>query len=125
MKGGRLQLSWLTWKFDSLPNDPCDEQLTRYTLSYLLHHIVGVIFTDHSGGLVHCMYLPLIQDFSRCRTLAWGAAVLAYLFRDLCKSCRICVEENAGCLLLLQLWAWSRLPTLAPVPHAQQLNDPF
>lgn len=36
LKGGRLQLSWLTSKFKSLPDDPSDEQLTRYTLSYLL-----------------------------------------------------------------------------------------
>lgn len=51
--------------------------------------------------------------------------MLAYLFRELCKSCRIGIEENAGCILLLQLWAWSRLHTLAPVPCGPVSTDPF
>lgn len=51
--------------------------------------------------------------------------MLAYLFRELCKSCRIGVEEVAGCLLLLQLWAWIRLPFLAPVPRGPLLKILF
>lgn len=47
------------------------------------------------------------------------------MFRELCKSCKIGVEENAGCILLLQLWAWSRLPTLAPVPRGSVPDDSF
>lgn len=123
LKGGRLQLSWLIETFPSLPHDPSEDELRRYTQSYLLQLITEVLFTDHSGGLVHCMYIPLIQDFERCRKLAWGAVVLAYLFRELCKSCRIGAEENAGCLLLLKLWAWTRLPTLAPVPRGPPLDN--
>lgn len=123
LKGGRLMLSWLTKVFDALPVCPSEEQLRRYTQSYILQLIAGVLFTDHSGGLVHCMYIPLIEDFGHCKKLAWGAAMLAYLFRELCKSCRIGVEEMAGCVLLLQLWAWSRLPFLALIPHGPSLDN--
>ncbi|KAL8096229.1 hypothetical protein AgCh_037258 [Apium graveolens] len=35
------------------------------------------------------------------------------------------VKEISGCLLLLQLSAWTRLPTLAPVPHGTSLDDPI
>lgn len=122
--GGRLKFSWLNSVFRSLPNDASDVQLRQYTQSYLLQLIGGVLFTDHSGGQIHCMYIPLIQDLDRCGTLSWGSAVLAYLYRELCKSCQKDREETAGCILLLQLWAWSRLHTLAPVPRDPSLNNP-
>ncbi|XP_074324304.1 serine/threonine-protein phosphatase 7 long form homolog [Apium graveolens] len=35
----------------------------------------------------------------------WGAAILAFLYRELCKGCKKGKEEVTGCLLLLQLWA--------------------
>ncbi|KAK1394194.1 Serine/threonine-protein phosphatase 7 long form-like protein [Heracleum sosnowskyi] len=125
LKGGRLLLSWLTLVCSALLVDPSEEEVIRYTQSYILQLIDGVLFTDHSGGQVHCMYIPLIQDFGRCRKLAWGAAMLAYLFRELCKSCRTGVEEIAGCLLLLQPWAWTRLPVLAPVPRSPIVENPI
>lgn len=83
LKGGWLSLSWLTSFIKELPASPSEDDVRRYTQSYILQLIAGVLFTDHSGGLVHCMYIPLIQDFGRCRSLAWGAAVLAYLYREL------------------------------------------
>lgn len=123
LKGGRLLLSWLTSVCSALPVAPSEEEVKRYTHFYLLQLIVGVLFTDHSGGQVHCMYIPLIQDFGCCRSLSWGDAVLEYLFRELCKSCRTGVEEIAGCLLLLQLWTWIRLPLLAPVPRGPTIDN--
>ncbi|KAK1381942.1 serine/threonine-protein phosphatase 7 long form-like [Heracleum sosnowskyi] len=123
LKGARLLLSWLTTNYKTLHDDASDVELIRYTQSYLLQLFAGVLFSDHSGGQIHCMYLPLIQDFGRCRTLAWGSAVLAFLYRELCKACKIGVRENAGCLILLQLWAWTRLPTLAHVPRGPSLDN--
>lgn len=125
LKGGRLMLSWLSSTFSVLPSIPSEEEVRRYTQSYILQLIGGVLFTDHSGGQVHCMYLPLIKDFGHCRNLAWGAAVLVYLYRELCKSCKTGVEEVAGCILLLQLWAWTRLPFLAPIPRGPSLDNPI
>lgn len=52
-----------------------------------------------------------------------GAAVLAYLFREFCKSCRAGVEEMAGCDLQLQLWALTRLLFLAHVPTGPVLES--
>lgn len=122
--GGRLKFSWLNSVFCSLADDASDMELRQYTQSYLLQLIGGILFTDHSGGQVHCMYIPLIQNLDHCGTLSWGSAVLAYLYRELCKSCKKDREETAGCILLLQLWAWSRLHTLAPVPRGPSLNNP-
>ncbi|KAK1356267.1 hypothetical protein POM88_049523 [Heracleum sosnowskyi] len=98
------------------------KEMFRYTQAYLLQLLGGVLFTDHQGSQVHCMFIPLLQNFSHCETLSWGSGVLAYLYRELCKSCKIGVEEIAGCVLLVQLVAWTRLPTLALVPSPHPLD---
>lgn len=70
------------------------------------------------------MYIPLIMDPDSCAKLSWGSAVHAFLFRDLCNLCRKDKDENVACLILLQLWAWSRLHALAHVPRAPSFNNP-
>ncbi|XP_074342714.1 serine/threonine-protein phosphatase 7 long form homolog [Apium graveolens] len=116
--GGRLKLSWLSKKFDALADDADNDEVIRHTYAFMLQLIGGVLFTDHQGSQVHCMFIPVIQNLERSSKLSWGSAVLAFLYRELFKACKIGVEEIAGCVLLLQLWAWTRLPTLAPIPRA-------
>lgn len=74
--GGRLQFTWLNSSFGSLRDDASDVQLKRYTQSYVLQLIGGILFTDHSGNRVRCMYIPLIHDLDSCGKLSWGSAVL-------------------------------------------------
>lgn len=70
LNGRRSLLSWLNLVCSTLPVTPSEEELRQYTQSNILQLIVGVLFTDHSGGQVHCMFIPLIRDFGRCRGLA-------------------------------------------------------
>lgn len=63
------------------------------------------MFTDHSGGLVHCMWIPYIEHLDTCGRYAWGADVLSFLYRELYKCCKTDKEEVAAFLILLQLWA--------------------
>ncbi|KAK1355732.1 hypothetical protein POM88_048988 [Heracleum sosnowskyi] len=124
LKGGRLKLNWLDSVVPKvLPDDANEDELLRYTRAYILQLLGGVLFTDHQGCQVHCMFIPLLENLSVCQELAWGAGVLAYLYRELCKSSKIGKEEITGCLLLLQLWAWTRLPTLAPIPSGPSLDS--
>ncbi|XP_017256611.1 serine/threonine-protein phosphatase 7 long form homolog [Daucus carota subsp. sativus] len=106
LDGGRLKLNWLTNLLPVLSADANEDELIRYTQSYMLQLIGGILFTDHQGSQVHCMFLPLIQNLDRARTLSWGSGVLAYLYRELCK-----------------LWAWTRLPTLAPIPRGPYVDN--
>ncbi|KAK1362173.1 hypothetical protein POM88_046647 [Heracleum sosnowskyi] len=120
---GRLKLSWLDSVVpEVLPDDADDDEVVRYTQAYLLQLLGGVLFTDHQGSQAQCMFIPLLQNLSHCETLSWGSGVLAYLYRELCKSCKIGVKEIAGCVLLVKLWAWTRLPTLAPIPSPPPLD---
>ncbi|KAJ9558179.1 hypothetical protein OSB04_012793 [Centaurea solstitialis] len=64
------------------------------------------------------------QYFDKCGGLSWGSAVLACLYRNLCKAA--CKEKIiAGPLMLLQLWAWSRIRVTAPKYECQNPGTPY
>ncbi|KAL0355547.1 UNVERIFIED_CONTAM: hypothetical protein Sradi_4001600 [Sesamum radiatum] len=46
----------------------------------------------------------------------WGVAVLAYLYRELCTASQRRKVNIGGAMQLLQIWAWSRIITIAPIP---------
>ena len=124
MNGSRIQMSFFRGLTPQrLDDDASAEEVQLHTRVYLVDLIGGILFTDHSGGSIHPMYLPFLRDLDRCGEYAWGAAVLAFLYRELCKCCKPDKEELAGCLLLLQLWAWERFPTLAPIRLDVPLHD--
>nr|GMD04303.1 serine/threonine-protein phosphatase 7 long form homolog [Ipomoea batatas]GME05902.1 serine/threonine-protein phosphatase 7 long form homolog [Ipomoea batatas] len=45
---------------------------------------------------------------------SWGSGVLRHLYRSLCRAARFDQSVVGGCLILLQLWAWERLPFTRP-----------
>ncbi|XP_042515484.1 serine/threonine-protein phosphatase 7 long form homolog isoform X2 [Macadamia integrifolia] len=55
------------------------------------------------------LHSDLVSDFDAAGTLSWGSAALAFLMRELCRATSRRMSEIAGCLTLLQLWAWERL----------------
>ncbi|XP_031101831.1 serine/threonine-protein phosphatase 7 long form homolog [Ipomoea triloba] len=72
--------------------------------------------------VVNLALLPFIEDFEVCCQYSWGSAVLAYLYRGLCKGADHHTSVVGGCMLLLQLWAWERLPMLRPEGVIAELN---
>ncbi|XP_074336901.1 serine/threonine-protein phosphatase 7 long form homolog [Apium graveolens] len=131
----RPDMSWRSYVaelFDKDPDPNKDMNGSRdasandirfQVLCYLVHLFGGVLFTDNSGGLFHPMFIHFIRDLDRCGDYAWGAAVLAYLYMELCKTSKKEVDEVAGCLLLLELWACERFPTLTPIRTSNPLFD--
>ncbi|KAG9450574.1 hypothetical protein H6P81_010539 [Aristolochia fimbriata] len=95
----------------------------RSARTSLLHLVGATIFSDGSARGVHMAYLTLFEDFEDAGRYNWGAATLAFLYRELAKACRTGVVGIAGCLTLMQLWAWERLhtgrPTLLEEPELQ------
>ncbi|KAE8695337.1 Homeobox-leucine zipper protein HAT9 [Hibiscus syriacus] len=51
--------------------------------------------------------------------VSWGSVILAFLYRQMCKASLVVNDNNTaeidGCLLLLQSWAWHKLPFLTPI----------
>ncbi|TVU51646.1 hypothetical protein EJB05_03086, partial [Eragrostis curvula] len=68
------------------------------------------------------MYLPCLMEWDAAGQFSWGSAVLAFLYRQLCEACRRRKPRSSlgGCVFLLQLWMWSRLPVRRPRVRAPQ-----
>ncbi|RYR07322.1 hypothetical protein Ahy_B05g074652 [Arachis hypogaea] len=53
-----------------------------YTRCYILLLIGGYLMTDKSNNHIHIRWLPLLDDFERCRILSWGSVVLAWTYHS-------------------------------------------
>ncbi|KAF1874095.1 hypothetical protein Lal_00041539 [Lupinus albus] len=113
--GQRIQMSWLDSTFQQLPDDATEIVIDQHARAFILRMIGGFLMPDTSGSRVHLMYLLLLEDLSETYQYSWVSAVLACLYRGLCRAALISRQiEIGGCLLLLQSWAYDRIPMLAP-----------
>ncbi|CAL0320991.1 unnamed protein product [Lupinus luteus] len=100
--GQRVQMTWLDSTFEVLPEDIDDIIVQQHARAFILRMIGGFLMPDTPGSRVHLMYLPLLEDLSDTYEYNWGAAVLACLYRGLCRAALISRQvEVGGCLLLL------------------------
>lgn len=98
-------------------NSPLEECIKRARL-YILHLLGGSLFPDSSGNAVFLHLLNNLRDLEECGRLSWASAVLAYMYRNLCKASQAKAKEIYGPTMLLQLWAWERIPPVAPQTFA-------
>ncbi|KAE8706187.1 hypothetical protein F3Y22_tig00110403pilonHSYRG00165 [Hibiscus syriacus] len=92
----------------------------RHVLGIYSTNNGGILMPDKSRNQVHCMWLRHLIDFDEAGRYSWGAAVLAFLFREMCRATNYKKTAIDGCLLLLQSWAWFRMPFLCPI-----VNEPY
>ncbi|KAH1189955.1 Serine/threonine-protein phosphatase 7 long form [Glycine max] len=97
LQGSVVKLSWLSHHF-----------------SHINNHDGGVLFVDKSSSKVSLRYQQFLRDFEQCSTYAWGPAVLAYLYREMCSATDYKIKSIGGMCILIQMWAWERCTTLAP-----------
>ncbi|XP_019431301.1 PREDICTED: serine/threonine-protein phosphatase 7 long form homolog, partial [Lupinus angustifolius] len=120
LMGQRVKLTWLERTFRDLPDNADDDVIEQQARAFILRMIVGFLMPDTSGNRVHLMYLPFLDDLTETFQYTWGSAVLACLYRGLCRAATTTDQkEIGGCLLLLQSWAYDRIQNLAP-----RLRDP-
>ncbi|TXG68534.1 hypothetical protein EZV62_003469 [Acer yangbiense] len=100
VKDGMVKLSWLK---EECPKDALDEEMEQRARAFLLYLVGSIIFATTSGNLVPLPYLPLFNDFDKAGKYAWGAAALAFLYRQLGKASMKCQSTISGSLTLLQL----------------------
>eukprot|EP00256_Glycine_max_P060690 XP_014629616.1 protein MAIN-LIKE 2-like [Glycine max] len=115
LQGSVVKLSWLAHHFSEINiHDGNVEQLQRFTRAWILRFIGGVLFVDKSSSKVSLRYLQFLRDFEQCSMYAWGPAVLAYLYREMCSATDYKIKSIGGMCILIQMWAWERCTTLAP-----------
>ncbi|CAN6309217.1 unnamed protein product [Urochloa humidicola] len=114
IKGGSINIAWLLDTFKTLPEDANQSDVEYAARAYILYQIGCSLFPDPSGTRVHLKYLALLRDFDASGEMAWGAAVLAHLYRELGKAS---MKGKANCcafLTLLQIWAWEHIQIGCP-----------
>ena len=120
LQGSSVTLTWLGSEFRSLDVDASEETIARHTRAFILRLIGGFLMADASAARVSLKWLPLLRDFGELGTLSWGSAVLANLYRQLCRGVKHTTCNIAGCLALLQSWAWYRIPRLRPEEYERR-----
>ncbi|KAJ7968770.1 Serine/threonine-protein phosphatase 7 long form-like [Quillaja saponaria] len=100
IKGSTLNLQWLVTTFSDLPVDADDITVQRYARAYILQLIGGFLFATGASA-----------------TLAW-------LYREMCRATLPSAHEIAGPVILLQIWAWERLPFITPKRKLHTAWDP-
>ncbi|MFQ6668182.1 hypothetical protein Gotur_033929 [Gossypium turneri] len=98
-----------------------EDELMCAAQAYIMHILKGVLMPDANNNKVHMMYLPLLAELSNVRSYSWGSAVLAVLYRELCRATNPDVVDMGGCLTLLQSWALYRF-ILMPY-HKPEITD--
>ncbi|KAJ9549039.1 hypothetical protein OSB04_021582 [Centaurea solstitialis] len=124
-KYAQLKMTFLREVLDvPLPDNASNEECMQRARAYILLLLGGSIFPDTNDNAVHMNLLVLLEDFDRCSRLSWGSAALACLYRNLCRAATT-EKVIAGPLMLLQVWAWSRIRATGPQYDGQNIGTPF
>ncbi|KAK6149426.1 hypothetical protein DH2020_016951 [Rehmannia glutinosa] len=121
---GRLKIRCLQERFKTLPDGASEDTVKFYARAYILQLLGGQLLSDMSNNKVKLMYLPLLRDFDAAGRLSWGGAVLACLYRALCRASKPETSDICGPLVLLQIWAWERVPFIRPGRLAPRQQPP-
>ncbi|KAK9051618.1 hypothetical protein SSX86_028245 [Deinandra increscens subsp. villosa] len=117
-----LQEIKASWPAPNASNEEC----LKIARCIIMHLIGAVVLPDHSGSAIYYFHLQNLIDLRECGKLSWGSAALACLYRNLCKAAEPSNWELAGPAMLLQMWAWERIPRIAPrIREGFDFSTPF
>ena len=80
-----------------------------YTRAYVLYVCGEILFPTKSNNVVHPRLILFLEDPNKIYGYAWGAAVLAYMYKNLQEASRKDVRSISGCTIVLMLWSRERL----------------
>lgn len=86
-----------------LPEDASEEACIQRARVYILYLLGGQLLSDLSGSSVYLHHLHHMITMCTSAILSWGSAVLACLYRRLCKATSPRATEICGPLVLLQV----------------------
>lgn len=115
---GGVKLSFLRERYCVCPSKTDPQMLEIYTRGYVFYLCGAILFPTKSNNVAHPRLIPLLIDSTRIYAYAWGAGVLAYLYRNLYEATFKDCKSITGCMTVLMLWARERLrpgqPMIAP-----------
>ncbi|KAL5221082.1 hypothetical protein ABZP36_025795 [Zizania latifolia] len=120
-----LRREWLHKKFSKVPSGASWEYIDAYTRAFCLDLIGSILLPDNSGDSVPAIYIQFLENLEDPPQYNWGAAVLAHLYRSLCRaSCASC-KCMYGPLTLLQMWHWTRFSIARPARKDNTYGPPL
>ena len=81
--GQSFKMDWLRTTFERWTDSEVPAEAEMAARAYLLYTFGCSLLTDKSGNRVPASWLEFITDLSQVGSYAWGAAVLACLYRHL------------------------------------------
>ncbi|XP_019158128.1 PREDICTED: serine/threonine-protein phosphatase 7 long form homolog isoform X2 [Ipomoea nil] len=105
-----------------------DEEVLLAARHFIYYLLNGFLFPDATKGKYKLYLLPYVSNLYLCGEYSWGSVVLGCLYRALCRASEADKRTVYGCLLLVQIWAWERLPMFQPkgvLPRNQIADYPI
>ena len=106
---GGVKLNFLRTRYHKCPMKNNRDLLEIYTRGYVFYLCGAILFPTKSNNVSHPRLIPLLIDSSKIFGYAWGAAALAYLYRNLFEASHKDCKSISGCMTILMLWARERL----------------
>ncbi|KAI3453905.1 hypothetical protein Pfo_010568 [Paulownia fortunei] len=123
-RGGRILLSALRGYLEANPvtDDTPHDELERYARGCALILLGSIMCPDSSGNGVSLLYLQSMEQIKDVVYFSWGSALLSFMYRELCTTSDKDKNIIGGAMMLLQIWAWSRITTLVPRRLRSRVN---
>ncbi|VFQ64829.1 unnamed protein product [Cuscuta campestris] len=87
----------------------------QHVRALMLKIMGGALFASTTGNKVNLCLLELLVGMTQeVRSRAIGSAALACLYSNLCRAALSDTAHIRGSLILLQIWAWERIPMCRP-----------
>ncbi|KAH7841567.1 hypothetical protein Vadar_031633 [Vaccinium darrowii] len=109
---GGVTLDWLRENFSYVSDDDLDERVDCCARAYLLYVLGSTLFVDKTGVRVRVSYLGVLEDLQNVSSYAFGAAGLAYLYRQLGQASNGDAKQLSGYTTLLEAWIQEHFPSL-------------
>lgn len=112
-----MTTGWLRQHFEVCPPDAGPVQVERHARAWLWYLLACFLLPDSSGDTVASTMLPILgKPWAAIAGYSWASCVLGHMYRQLCDACRRNEKSSSigGCLYLLQVWCWERLPIGRP-----------
>ncbi|KAL7208659.1 hypothetical protein ACSBR1_030405 [Camellia fascicularis] len=122
-RGQSIKVKWLRQRFGSVSDADNDNTIECAARAYLLYLLDCTLFADKTGTRVPVVYLSFLMDLRSVPSYAWGAAALAFLYRQLGTATRYTVKQMAGYMTLLEAWIYEHFVDARPHPNLDYKED--